>query len=315
MRIYLRRSFVRLALASLLSVPLLADNPKIGVLLKGKSAFWTSMEQGAVEAGQKFGADVVVKAPMTESDVAVQVQLLNAMTAQGYAAIVIAPANKDTLAAPVAAAAAKGIKIVVLESPLAGDAGQVFVATDHEEAGRAAGQLLATLVGETDEVSFLNHSQTNSATLAREKGALAKFREARPKAVVRADIFASAEAGGEAAKAALVLERYPATKAVFCSGTAGTLAMLKVLEEKKLAGTIKLIGFGFNLSPEMAAAISAGKLHGWVAWQPRELGAHGVASAVALVKGEKVPAVVKTDFLLVTPDNVKEPKVQALAAQ
>lgn len=306
---------VRLALAGLICVPLFAANPKIGVLLKGRSAFWTSMEQGAMEAGQKGGADVVVKAPMTESDVAVQVQLFNAMVAQGYGAIVISPANKDALAAPVAAAAAKGIKIVVLESPLAGNGTQVMVVTDHEEAGQAAGALLATLVGDADEVSFLNHSQTNSATLAREKGALAKFREAHPKTAVHADIFASAEAGGEMDKARLLLERYPATKAIFSSGTTGTLAMLKVLEEKKLSGKIKLVGFGFNLSAEISAALADGKLHGWIAWQPRELGAHGVASALALINGETVPPVVKTDFLVVTPANLKDAKIVALAAQ
>lgn len=273
------------------------------------------MEQGALEAGQKGGADVVVKAPMTESDVAVQVQLFNAMAAQGFAAIVIAPANKDTLAGPVGAAAAKGIKIVVLESPLAGDGARVFVGTDHAAAGEAAGKLLASLVSDADEVSFLNHSQTNSATLAREKSALAAFRAVHPKNVVRADIFASAEAGGEAEKARLLLERYPATKAVFASGTTGTLAMLKVLEEKKLAGTIKLVGFGFNLNADVAAAIAAGKLHGWIAWQPRELGAHAVAAALSLIKGESVPAVVNTDFVVVTPSNLKDAAAQSLGAQ
>ncbi|MCX6954068.1 MAG: substrate-binding domain-containing protein [Verrucomicrobia bacterium] len=314
MRIH-HRSLFGLALAALSCVSLPAAGPKVGVLLKGRSPFWASMEQGALEAGRKGGAEVVVKAPLTESDVAVQVQLLNAMAAQGFAAIVIAPANKDALAAPVAALAAKGIKIVVLESPLEGASAPVFVGTDHTLAGEAAGSLLATLVGDADEVSFLNHSQTNSATLAREKGAMAKFRAARPKNVVHADIYASAEAGAEIEKARLLLERYPATKAVFASGTGGTLAMLKVLEEKKLAGTVKLVGFGFNLSPEVAAALAAGKMHGWIAWQPRELGARGVETALALVAGEKVPAVVNTDFAVVTPANVKDAKMQALAGQ
>src|SRR5688572_33495712 len=92
---------------------------KIGVLLKGKSAFWGSMEKGAIDAGAKHGAEVVVKAPMSEADVSVQIQLLNAMAGQGFSAIVIAPANKDALAAPVSALAARGMKVVVLESPLA----------------------------------------------------------------------------------------------------------------------------------------------------------------------------------------------------
>jgi ribose transport system substrate-binding protein len=207
------------------------------------------------------------------------------------------------------------VKIVVLESPLAGDDWPVFVGTDHVAAGEAAGALLADLVTDAEEVSFLNHSQTNSATSAREKGALAKFREKRPNNVVRSDIYASAEAGGEAEKARLLLQRYPATKAIFASGTNGTLAMLKVLEEKKLAGPIKLVGFGFNLAPEIADALTTGKLHGWIAWQPRELGVSGVQTAVKLLKGEAVPRFVGTDFVVVTPANMREGKVQALHAQ
>ncbi len=301
-----------LVCAGLAVVPALSAAEKIGVLLKGRSAFWNSMEKGALDAAAKNGAEVVVKAPPSEGDVSVQIQLLNTMAGQGFSAIVISPANQDALAAPCAAIAAKGTKIVVLESPLASEASKVFVGTDHRQAGEAAGQLLATLVGDADEVSFLNHSQTNSATVAREKGALAKFREVHPKSVVHADIYASAEAGAEMEKARLLLAQYPNTKAVFASGTAGTLAMLKVLQEKKLAGSIKLVGFGFNLSPEIAAAIAEGRMHGWIAWQPRELGAKGVETALAVVKGEKVPAFVNTDFVVVTPANVKDEKVQAL---
>jgi ribose transport system substrate-binding protein len=289
--------------------------PKIAVLLKGRSPFWSSMEKGALDAGAKHGVEIVVKAPPFEGDFAVQVQLLNAMAGQGFDAIVIVPANKEALAGPAAALAAKGTKIVVLESPLSGDKWPVFVSSDHAAAGEAAGALLAALVSDSDEVAFLNHSQTNSATMAREKAALAKFRETRPKNVVRADIFASAEAGKELEKARLLLAQYPSTKAIFVSGTGGMLAMFKALQEKKLDGTIKLVGFGFNLSDEVAAAITAGKIHGWVAWQPRELGARGVEAAVSLVKGERVPAVVNTEFVVVTPANLQEPRVQALLAQ
>jgi ribose transport system substrate-binding protein len=310
----LPRCLFVLACAGFAGLPTAQGADKIGVLLKGRSAFWTSMEKGAIDAARKSGAEVVVKAPPSEGDVSVQIQLLNAMAAQGFSAIVISPANKDALSAPVAALAARGVKVVVLESPLAGEAGKIFVGTDHQMAGEAAGSLLATLVGDADEVSFLNSAQTNTATLTREKGALAKFRAAHPKSVVHADIYASAEAGAELEKARLLLTQYPGTKAIFSSGTLGTMAMLKALQEKKLAGTIKLVGFGFNLNPEIAAALAEGKMHGWIAWQPRELGAKGVETALAVVKGEKVPAFVNTDFVVVTPQNLKDEKVQALLA-
>ena len=95
--------------------PALSAAPKIGVLLKGRSDFWSAVEKGAVDAGAKLGADVIVKALLQEIDVAVQIRLLEALGAQGIQALVIAPCNQDTLAGPVAALAAKGVKIVVVD--------------------------------------------------------------------------------------------------------------------------------------------------------------------------------------------------------
>ena len=208
-------------LALLLLTPALGSaGPKIGVLLKGRSAFWSAVEKGAVENGQKLGAEVIVKAPLAESDVSVQIQLLSALAAQGIEALVIAPCSQTALAAPVAALAVKGVKVVVIDSALDGPGATVFVATDHRAAGEAAGKLLATLVSETDEVSFLKHSQTSGAAGLREAGALASLREAHAKQPIHADIYASSEADAEAEKAALLLTNYPATKAIIASGPA-----------------------------------------------------------------------------------------------
>ena len=305
---------LRAALLCSLAVSL-SGAPKIGVLLKGRNApFWAVVEKSALETGQQLGVDVVVKMPMTEADVSVQIQLLNALAAQGANAIVIAPINKEALAVPIASIAVRGIKIVVIDTPLIGNAAPVFVGTDQEAAGRAAGKLLATLVSDTDEVSIFKHSQTSGATASREIGALAAFREVHAKSIVHSDIFASAEAGVEARQAALLLATHPATKAVLASGTPGTLAMLKVLQEQKLAGSVKLVGFGYNLNPEVAAALESGALTGWIAQLPKEVGAKGVAAAVSLLKGEAVPAVIHTDFLVITKANLNEPKIQALLA-
>jgi ribose transport system substrate-binding protein len=292
----------------------LAATPKIGVLLKGHSPFWSAVEKGATEAGQKLGAEVIVKAPMAETDIAVQVQLLNALGAQGINALVIAPCSKDALAAPVAALAARGVKVVVIDSALDGNASPVFVATDQQAAGEAAGQLLATLVHDADEVSFLKHSQTSGATAQREAGALAALRAAHPKVAVHGDIYASSERDVEVEKAELLLATYPATKAILASGTPGTMAMLHVLQEKKLAGTVKLVGFGFNLNPEVATAIEGGALQGWIAQLPKDVGMQGITCALALLKGETVAPVVHTEFVAVTKSNLKDAKVQALLA-
>lgn len=310
----MNRSLVRGVFGALLlccaQVLSFAAGPKVGVLLKGRAKFWQVIEQTALATGAQHGAEVVVKAPAAETDVAVQIQLLNALAASGVQAIVIAPTNKDALAEPVAAAAAKGIKIVVIDSPLAGGAGATFIGTDHRAAGEAAGRLLAGLIGDGDEIAVLRHAQNNAATGDRENGAIEALRAAHPKAPVHADIYASTEDGVEAARAALVFTRYPQTKAVLASGTPGTMAMCELLV--KQGGGVKFVGFGMNLNPAVASALEAGTMHGWVAQLPVEIGRTAIEAALDLLAGKSVPPVIHTDFIVVTKENLHDPTVQAL---
>jgi ribose transport system substrate-binding protein len=270
------------------------------------------MQKGAESAGAKLGAEVIVKAPMNESDIAVQIRFLQSLDSLGIQALVIAPTNKDSLAGPVAALAAKGVKIVVVDSPLSGSSGSVFVGTDQKAAGAAAGQALAGLVTDGDEVGFLKHSQTSGATMERENGALEKLRSVHSGVVIHGDIFASAEPGREPEQAALLLSNYPGVKAVFASGTPGTMAMLDVLSQRPQKGAIKFIGCGYNLNPAVVTAINSGVMTAWIAQLPQDVGYKGVESALALVNGQTVSAVVSTDFLVITKDNLSDPKVQAL---
>ena len=301
------------SMALLLSAsPIMAAPPKIGVLLKAKSSFWDAVGAGASEAGSALNAEVVVKAPRSESDIAVQVQLFNALLAQGVQALVIAPNDKDALAIPAAAAAAKGIKIVVIDSPLAGKAASTIVGTDQHAAGVAAGRVLAGLIADTGEVAILKHNQISGATAERERGALESLRDLHPKLVIHGDIFASSEPGTEGAKAKLLLARHPTITAVLASGTPGTLAMLAEIQAEGLVGKTRLVGFGFNLNTQVAAAIEAGAMQAWVAQLPKEVGKRSVEAAVALINGQAVPPVIHTDFLIITKENLKDPKVQAL---
>jgi ribose transport system substrate-binding protein len=292
-----------------------AAPPKVGLLLKGRTGFWEEIAKGAKEAGDKAGLDVIPKFALTEDNAATQIQLLHALVAQGVDAIVIAPNHEKILSEPVALAAARGIKIVVVDSPLAGGKWP-FVGTDQTAAGEAAGHLLAKLAGDTNEVAFFRASeiQSGGATEQREKGAASSLLKEHPSIVIRGNIYSGGDLTIATERASVLLEKYPEAKVVFASGSVGTLAMVHAIEQRHLEGTVKLVGFGYNLSPEVQTALEHGSLHGWVSQLPRDVGVKASEIAAALIKGDNVPPVAKTDFVIITKENVKEPKIQALLA-
>lgn len=289
--------------------------PKIGLLLKGRTPFWMAVQKGAQAAADKAGAELIIKAPPTESDIAVQIALLRALANQGVQAIVIAPGSADSLADPVAAVAANGIKVVVIDSPLSGPAGGIFVGTNQRAAGEAAGTLLASLVTGSQEVALLRHTQTGGATLLREAGAIDALHTHNPQLTVHVDIYAGAAAGEAENRGEYLLTAYPNVQGIFASGTPGTMAMIQVLNDKKLGGHIRLVGSGFNLNPEVVADLESGVLSGWVAQLPGEIGGQGVARALELVAGQTVPAKTDIHFIVVTKQNLGEPEVKALLGQ
>ena len=290
----------------------LAEGHKIGVLLKGRTKFWSVVEQGAMAAGEKLGVEVIVKMPPTEADIATQILMLNALAASGVDAIVIAPSHRTTLAKPVADLAATGLKFVVIDSPLDGTGSGVFVGTNHHAAGETAGRLLAGFIAEGNSVSLFRHAQNNAATGDREEGAIEKLREAFPKIKIRGDIYSGNDPATQFERANLLLTKYPECKGILASGTPGSMALIQALGTHEPVGSIKFVGFGFNLNETVAAALEAGILHGWIAQQPKEIGYKGVEAALDLINGKKVPAVVNIDVFVVTKANLHDAPAQAL---
>lgn len=303
------RPIVLAALALGLFAPALPAGPKVGILLKGTTDFWAAVARGAVEAGKNAGIETVVQMPPAESDIDIQIKMVDAMSRQGIQALIIAPCSTTALSGPIAAVAARGIKVVVVDTALDGEM-PVFIATNHTDAGAAAGQLLARHVQDGDEISFLKHLQTSSATTLREVSAYAELRRAHADLTIDRDIFCGAEPGKELDKARLLLSRHPDTKAIFASSTPGSMAMLKALREAHRK--IPFVGVGFNLNKTVAAALADGTMLGWIAQLPDEIGRKGMNAAVALLDGEPVTEVTFCDFLVITKYNLDDPLVQGL---
>lgn len=286
--------------------------PRIGLLLKGRSAFWAAVERGAQDAANAAGLELIAKAPLTENDIAIQLQLLNALAGQDVQAIVVAPAHPEALNEAIATHEAAGIRVVVIDSPLTAASSSAYVGTDQHAAGVAAGQLLARLIAPSDEVCVFRHNQNGSATAQRESGAIAALRETHPSLTIHSDIYSSSIPGEEPARAAVLLERHPTATAMLASGTPGTMALLAQLRQSGRAGQVRFVGFGFNLNPDVVEALQQGALHGWIAQVPEAVGAGGIRAAAALLAGEAVPATTYIPVRIITRDTLADPEVQRL---
>ena len=136
---------------------------------------WKSVEAGARKAGEEFGAEILWKGPLKESDRAQQIAIVEQFVSEGVKGIVLAPLDDTALRRPVQAANAKGIPVVIIDSALKGEAGKDFVSyvgTNNRLGGKMAGEQLVKLLGGKGKVVLLRYQEGSASTTEREEGFL-----------------------------------------------------------------------------------------------------------------------------------------------
>ena len=286
----------------------------IAVIPKGTThVYWKSVERGAKEAGEEFGAEIIWKGPIKENDRAQQIQVVQQFVSQQVDGIALAPLDLKALVAPVKAAQQADVPVVILDSALDGKPGEdfvSFVATDNRVGGQIAGEYLASLLPDGGNVVLLRYQVGSASTTNREAGFLDALSKHENIKVVSDNRYAGATAGEAKTQALNMIDQVRAADAVFCPNESSTMGMLLALQQEGLAGKIKFVGF--DASPPLVKALENGEIAGLVVQNPRKMGYLSVKTLIQHLRGEAVEPVIDTGAVLVTLENLSDPKVKAL---
>ncbi len=296
---------------------------RIAVIPKGTThVFWKSIHAGAIKAEQELkqaGVDVEIiwKGPLKEDDRESQIRVMEDFVTAGVSAIVLAPLDDAALRAPVKDAVNNGIPVVIIDSDLKSDDYVSFVATDNYVGGRKAGEHLAKILGGKGKVIMLRYEEGSASTMNRERGFLDELKEKYPAIeVVSASQYggATTESAYQASENLLAPLRKPdgglIIDGIFAPNESTTFGMLRALEDSKLAGKVKFMGF--DSSDRLVQGLNKGYIHGLVLQDPINMGYLGVKSMVAHLKGEKVEKRIDTGVTLITRDNMERPEMAQL---
>lgn len=163
------------------------DVPKYGVVLKVLSEeFWTDMADGIEAKAEELGVEVEIMAANTADDVEGQVSILETMIESGqYDAFMVAPISDANLVNTVADANAQGYLVANADERINADALEAaggslvsFVSTDNVIVGRTAGEYIASLLEEGDEVAIVEGKAGAKSGEDRRDGCKAAFEEA-----------------------------------------------------------------------------------------------------------------------------------------
>ena len=285
--------------------------PRVAVVLKDREPFWSEIETGMKAAAKPTEVELVIKAPYHINSVAEHLKLLGALKDQSLDALIIGPHQANAPYRTVLSEfAERGVKIVCVEDLPAGVKG-TLVGYDQPSMAEAAVKQLGALLHPGDVIGLLRANAAGGLVAPREAALLKALKRDHADCKLYADIMTGFEQGDDEAQTKLLLERHPDVTVVVTPYTGPTLAMIRLLREQHLAGKIRHLGFGSGLPAEVKTAVEDGTTAIYVAQLPKMLGRKSVETALALVRGEPVPASVAVDYFVVTPANVRDPALAA----
>jgi ribose transport system substrate-binding protein len=295
------------------------DKLVVAVIPKGTAhVYWQSMHAGSNKAGRELGIDINWIGPEREDDRQQQIALVDNQVINQVDGIVLCPLDDIALKRPVRAASKSGIPVVILDSGLqdAEDYYVSYIATDNFSGGQLAAEKLADLIGHKGRIAMLREGEGAGSTEARAEGFL-KAMEAYPEIeVVASDQYGGAtKALAQQTSENLLLRFQNAEGALtinglFCVNESTTYGMLQALRRKRLAGTIKFIGF--DSSDPLLVGLESGEINGLVVQDPFRMGYLGVSTLVKHLRGETVNKFTDTGVTFVTAENLGNPEIAEL---
>jgi ribose transport system substrate-binding protein len=287
---------------------------QIAVIPKGTThQFWKSVHAGANRAAAEFDVEITWQGPQREDDRQLQIQVVQNFVSRGIDAIVLAPLDARSLAAPVEAAVGRGIPVVIVDSGLESEAQSSFVATNNREAGRLCARRLADLLDRQGRVIALRYQEGSASTTEREEGFLEELAAYAPAIELVSDNqYAGATVEKALQASQNLLNRFPEIDGIFCPNESSTQGMLRALQTAGRAGTVRFVGFDANET--LLAGLRDGQIHGLALQDPFDMGYRGVATAAALLRGLPYEPQIDTRILMVTPENAHTPEAQELLA-
>ena len=289
--------------------------PTISIIVKDTtSVYWQTVLAGARKAGQDFDVNVTELGAQSESDVAGQISLLEKAVASNPTAIVIAPAQFAPLGKPIDEAAKK-VKIIGIDSTADTKALTSFLATDDVQVGHIAADALANAITRTyadteGDVAII----TASSVAASPDQSVTGFKEQVANKYRALNVLPEKVADAQAATGLSIMKDLTATdmdlRGVFVSNAIIAEGASQVVYNKESGDRINYVVFGSD--DKLVKSLQGGTIDALIVKDPFRMGYDAVKTALAVSKGENVPATIDTGANVITKANMNSARSQEL---
>ncbi|MGY4720920.1 ABC transporter substrate-binding protein [Naumannella cuiyingiana] len=285
------------------------EQPYVAIVSKGfQHQFWQAVKSGAEEQATKEGVRITFEGPDTETNVAQQVDQLNAAMANNPQALAVAALDSQAAAPLLQQAQDRKIPVVAFDSGVDSEIPVSTVATDNSAAAAAAAENMAGLIGGKGKVAVIAHDQTSTSGRDRRDGFVEWMKQNAPDV----EIVDIQYGGGDQLKstdlAKAIISANPDLKGIYGTNEGSAIGVVNAVKETGVSG---LTVVGFDSGKAQTDAIRSGVMAGAVTQNPVGIGQKTVEIAAKAIRGEAVEPFVDTGFYWYDKNNIDDPEIAA----
>ena len=281
----LRKALTTAALATaLMANAAAAENMKIALVVKALGiGFFEAAAKGAEEAAKELGDVEIIYTGPTDTTAEGQIEVINALIAQGVNAIAVSANDKDALVPALKKAMDRGITVISWDSGVAAEGRQMHLnPSSNALIGNTIIKLAADHMEGGGDVAILSASATatnQNIWIEEAKKVLPNY----PGVNLVATVYGDDLSDKSYREAQGLMQTYPNLKAIIAPTTVGILAASQAVTDAGKIGQINVTGLG--LPSEMAGAVDSGATISFAIWNPIDLGYAATMLAYNINKG------------------------------
>jgi rhamnose transport system substrate-binding protein len=286
---FLKKAFAAAAvvtsIAALSAGPATAANTKIALVVKALGiGFFEAAAKGAEEAAKELGDVEIIYTGPTKTTAEGQIEVIDALIAQGVNAIAISANDKDALVPSLKKAMERGITVISWDSGVAPEGRAMHLnPSSNPLIGNMIIKLASDNLPDGGEVALLSATATatNQNIWIEE---MKKVSGNYPKLKLVDTVYGDDVADKSYREAQGLMSKHPNLKAIIAPTSVGIVAAAQAVSDAGKAGQINVTGLG--LPSEMAAHVKSGASKSFAIWNPIDLGYAATMISYNLVKGK-----------------------------
>jgi ribose transport system substrate-binding protein len=267
-----------------------------------QAEFFQEMEKGALSfAQQQNSFELITVGTSSQTEILLQIELIESLIAQKVDAIVVIPIDSKALIPVIVKAVRAGIKLVNidirLDEALLEQNGieLTYVGPDNETASYLVGNVLAERLHRGAKVIMIEGLQVAENARQRKKGFLRSISEHK------LQLVASEAADWETGKAEKAFEKlflqYPDVEGVMCCNDAMAMGVIRILEKNGKAGEVSVVGFDNDAS--VRPLLESGAMLATIDAFGSQMAVQGIEYALKVLAGMENKGSYSTEFVLV----------------